>query len=126
MYRNCYEQILCMAIGEFTVYIAYSVNCVHLNQDFLLSLLLPNYTFPVGIEVEASLLYFSNISNIQYYNRTGSNTRVVFDNLGYGEALECNLCDHKIYWIDLPGMIKRGDPNDPASVETVSPQLIND
>ena len=77
--------------------------------------------FTAGIEVEANLLYFSNISNIQYYNETGSNTRVVFDNLRYGEALECNLCDHKIYWIELPGMIKRGNPSDPTSVETVSP-----
>ena len=76
--------------------------------------------FIAGIEVKASLLYFSNISNIQYYNETGSNTGVVFDNLRYGEALECNLCDHMIYWIDLPGMIKRGNPNDPTSVETVS------
>ena len=84
-------------------------------------MLLSNVFFTAGIEVDANLLYFSNISNIQYYNKTASNTRVVFDNLRYGEALECNLCDHKIYWIDLPGMIKRGNPNDPTSVETVSP-----
>ena len=66
------------------------------------------------------MLYFSNISNIQYYNESGSNTQVVFDNLDYGEALECNLCDHMIYWIDLPGMIKRGNPSNLSTVETVS------
>ena len=107
------------------VCIAYNISCVHFKIRDFLHVYSRYYClivlFPVGIEVEASLLYFSNISNIQYYNRTGGNTRVVFDNLGYGEALECNLYDHKIYWIDMPGMIKRGNPNDPASVETVSP-----
>ena len=72
------------------------------------------------MKADSNLLYFSNISNIQYYNETGINTGVVFDNLRCGVALECNLYDHKIYWIDLPGTIKRGDPKDPTSVETVS------
>ena len=66
------------------------------------------------------VLYFSNLSNIQYYNETGNNTQVVFDNLGYGESLDCNLCDHMIYWIELPGKIKRGYPNNLSTVETVS------
>ena len=95
-----------------------SLRCVYYACPLLL---IHNGIFTAGMKAEATLLYFSNISNIQYYNETGNNTRVVFDNLRYGEALECNLCDHKIYWIDLPGMIKRGNPNDPTSVETVSP-----
>ena len=77
-----------------------------------------------GIEVKANLLYFSNISNIQYYNKTASSTRVIFDNFRYVESLECNLRDHKIYWIDFPGIIKRGNPNDPTSTETVSTYCI--
>lgn len=76
--------------------------------------------FIAGTKVEANLLYFSNISNIQYYNENSSSTRVVFDNLVFGDALECNSNDRKMYWIELPGMIRRGNPNDPASIETVS------
>ena len=92
----------------------------------LISCIDPNYIvfLTEGIEVKANLPYFSNISNIQYYNNTSSNTRVVFDNVRYAESLECNLRDHKIYWIDHPEMIKRGNPNDPTSIETVSPYCI--
>ena len=69
---------------------------------------------------QPQVLYFSNVLNIQCFNESSNATEVVFDNLQYGEALECNLYDHRIYWIDLPGMIKRGHPNNPESVETVS------
>ena len=106
----------------YIVHISRRGQAHNVSYACLLHLLLPSGIFAAGIEVEANLLYFSTISNIQYYNETSGNINVVFDNLGYSEELECNLCDHKIYWIELSGsMINRGNPNDPMSVETVSP-----
>ena len=84
--------------------------CLYNYKTFLSAATQPG--FPV--------LYFSNLFDIQYYNESGNSTRVVFDGLGYGESIECNLCDHMIYWIELPGKIKRGNPNNLSTIETVS------
>ena len=39
--------------------------------------------------------------------------------LEQAESLDCNVCDQRIYWVDMLGKIKKGIPNNQSSIEVV-------
>ena len=66
-------------------------------------------------------LYFTNLRDIQLF--VDNNTRKVIANLEHAEALDCNICDRQIYWVDNAGKIKRGIPGNDSSVQVVCPHM---
>ena len=44
---------------------------------------------------------------------------VVLGGLEQAESLDCNVCDQRIYWVDMLGKIKKGIPNNQSSIEVV-------
>ncbi len=69
----------------------------------------PPLTLPVADSNQE--LYFTNLNSIQLL-RDGSTPEVVIDHLELAEALDCNICDSRIYWVDEVGKIKRADPSE--------------
>ena len=66
-----------------------------------------------------SELYFSNQQDIMRLLTDGSSTIVISDPK-LVDAIDCNICDRMIYWVDQPGVIKRADPFNHSSVQVVS------
>ena len=62
-------------------------------------------------------LYFTNLNSIQLLNNNLST--VVLGGLEQAESLDCNVCDQRIYWVDMLGKIKKGIPNNQSSIEVV-------
>ena len=62
-------------------------------------------------------IYFTNLYNIELLNNGVLTT--VIDDLKLAEAIDCNICDQSIYWVEEVGRIKRGKPNNQDSISVV-------
>ena len=62
-------------------------------------------------------LYFTNLNSIELLSNNLST--VVLGGLEHAESLDCNVCDQRIYWVDMVGKIKKGIPNNQSSIEVV-------